>query len=73
MVMTLATPNLNILSLDDWMHNPPPEKEWVDGQLTDKRPSIWIEGHSIATNGITLNHSRQKIFGAGKVVSAQKI
>ncbi|MCY7274619.1 MAG: Uma2 family endonuclease [Phormidesmis sp. CAN_BIN44] len=58
MVTTPVATDLNILSLDDWMHNPPPGKEWIDGQLVDKHPSIWIEGHSIETNGMTLKHSR---------------
>lgn len=58
MVTTPAATNLTILSLDDWMHNPPQGKEWVDGQLIDKHPSIWMEGRSIATNGMTLKHSR---------------
>jgi Uma2 family endonuclease len=58
MVTTPAATDLNILSLDDWMHNPPPGNEWIDGQLIDKHPSIWIEGHSIETNGLTLKHSR---------------
>ena len=52
-----ASTNLNILSLDDWMHNLPQGKEWVDGHLIDKHPSIWIEG-SIERNGMTLKHSR---------------
>ena len=58
MVTTPATSaNLNALSLDDWMHNLPQGKEWVDGHLIDKHPSIWIEG-SIERNGMTLKHSR---------------
>ena len=52
-----ASANLNALSLDDWMHNLPQGKEWVDGHLIDKHPSIWIEG-SIERNGMTLKHSR---------------
>ena len=52
-----ASANLNILSLDDWMHNPQ-GKEWVDGHLIDKHPLIWVEGHAIERNGMTLKRSR---------------
>ena len=34
-----------IFSLEDWMENPPEDREWIDGQLLEK-------------NGITLKHSR---------------
>lgn len=34
-----------ILSLEDWMQNPPERTEWIDGELVEK-------------NGMTLKHSR---------------
>lgn len=34
-----------VLSLEDYLHNPPPQMEWVDGQLVEK-------------TGMTLKHGR---------------
>jgi Uma2 family endonuclease len=47
-----------ICSLEDWMQNPPKGTEWVDGKLINKNPEIWVDGHLIANNGMTLKHSR---------------
>ncbi len=46
-----------INSLEDWMHNPPKGKEWVDGKLVEKRKAISVEGHLIENGGMTLKHS----------------
>lgn len=58
--MTLISVNkaLNILSLEDWMQNPPQGKEWVDGKLVDKHPLVWIDNQGSEQNGTTLEHSR---------------
>ena len=46
MVTSLAISNpLKVISLEDWMENPPVGTEWVDGELVEK-------------NGMTLKHSR---------------
>ncbi|NEP60779.1 MAG: Uma2 family endonuclease, partial [Symploca sp. SIO2G7] len=33
---TVISKSLIILSLEDWMHNPPDNTEWVDGELREK-------------------------------------
>ena len=43
-MVTTFTTNPTVLSLDEWMHNPPQGQEWVDEYLI--------------TNGMTLKHSR---------------
>ncbi|HBY81346.1 MAG TPA: hypothetical protein DEG47_31130 [Cyanobacteria bacterium UBA11148] len=46
MVASLSVSNpLKVISLEDWMENPPVGTEWVDGELVEK-------------NGMTLKHSR---------------
>ncbi len=42
--LTISNP-LKVISLEDWMENPPVGTEWVDGELVEK-------------NGMTLKHSR---------------
>lgn len=42
---TVISNNPTILSLEDWMQNPPDHTEWVDGELVEK-------------NGMTLKHSK---------------
>ncbi|HEY9709731.1 MAG TPA: Uma2 family endonuclease [Oculatellaceae cyanobacterium] len=42
---TVISNNPQILSLEDWMQNPPDNTEWVDGELVEK-------------NGMTLKHSK---------------
>jgi Uma2 family endonuclease len=42
---TVISNNIKILSLEDWMQNPPEGTEWVDGELVEK-------------NGMTLKHSK---------------
>lgn len=44
-MVTSISNDLQIFSLDDWMHNPPEHMEWVDEQLVEK-------------NGMTLKHGR---------------
>ena len=45
MVTSIVSNDLKVLSLEDWMLNPPKSMEWVDGQLVEK-------------NGMTLKHGR---------------
>ncbi|MEO0537042.1 MAG: Uma2 family endonuclease [Cyanobacteria bacterium P01_A01_bin.123] len=52
------SPSLTIQSLDDWIKNPLPGTEWVDGKLVQKHPDVLIEGESTSDNGMTLKHSR---------------
>ncbi len=33
MTSTIATHDLESLSLENWMRNPPAEKEWINGRL----------------------------------------
>ncbi|MGV0027394.1 Uma2 family endonuclease [Phormidesmis priestleyi] len=47
-----------ICSLEDWMQNPLKGTEWVDGALIHKNPEIWVDGHLVANNGMTLKHGR---------------
>ncbi len=42
---TVISNNPKILSLEDWMQNPPECTEWVDGEIVEK-------------NGMTLKHSK---------------
>jgi len=42
---TVISNNPKILSLEDWMQNPPDHTEWVDGELVEK-------------TGMTLKHSK---------------
>jgi Uma2 family endonuclease len=58
MASTFLINGLDGFSLDDWMQNPPPGKEWVDGCLVAKHPAIAIDGITIEANGMTLKHSR---------------
>lgn len=44
-MVTYISNDLQIFSLEDWMHNPPEHLEWVDEQLVEK-------------NGMTLKHGR---------------
>lgn len=42
---TVISNDLKILSLEDWIENPPEHTEWIDGELVEK-------------TGITLKHSK---------------
>src|SRR5919199_2514985 len=44
-VSTVVSNKSPVISLEEWMENPPVGTEWVDGELLDK-------------NGMTLKHSR---------------
>ena len=44
-MISSTSPNSNIGSLEDWMHNAPENTEWVNGELVEK-------------NDMTLKHSR---------------
>ena len=54
---TAFSNSTQILSLEDWMQNPPQGQEWVSGRLVDKHPSLWLDGQPL-DNGMTLKHSR---------------
>lgn len=45
-----------ILSLEDWMQNPPKGTEWVDGKLIDKH--YQVNPQQVDNNAMTLKHSR---------------
>ena len=48
---------LQSLSLEEWMQNPPKGTEWVDGKLIQKRLLEWSDEEAKET-GMTLRHSR---------------
>lgn len=63
MVMSLVrVPETKVLSLEEFLHHPPDNMEWVDGQLIEKTNSTFItrEQHLLLTSGETV--STQKIL-----------
>jgi Uma2 family endonuclease len=58
MTSTISSNDLDSLSLEDWLRNPPEGKEWVNGKLVEKHPAIVVDGKAIEANGMTLKHSR---------------
>ncbi len=61
MVTSSSVHQSQILSLEDWMENPPVGTEWVDGKLIDKHSREWIDGELVEKNGRTLKHSRIQV------------
>jgi len=55
---TVVSNKSSIISLEDWMENPPIGTEWVDGKLIDKHSREWVDGELLENNGMTLKHSR---------------
>lgn len=61
--MTMVTSKVGsnrpeILSLEDWMQNPPDSTESVDGKLVEKHPLEWVDEQLVEKSGMTLKHSR---------------
>lgn len=48
---------LQILSLEDWLLNPPEGTEWVDGKVVEKYLMEWVDDKLVETSGMTLEHS----------------
>lgn len=56
---TLTTSKqLEILSLEEWMCNPPKGTEWVDGKLRQKRLLEWSNEELAEKSGMSLKNSR---------------
>src|ERR687885_1203165 len=47
-----------VISLEEWMENPPVGTEWVDGKLVNKHSMDWVDEELVEKSGITLEHSR---------------
>ena len=58
MVTSIVLKQAEILSLEDWMANPPEHTEWVDGKLVEKHPYFQGDEKLIEKSGMTLKHSR---------------
>ena len=59
MVTSKAIPKSSqILSLEDWLENPPSSTEWVDGKLIDKHLMDWVDEEVVTKSRMTLKHSR---------------
>jgi Uma2 family endonuclease len=58
MVTSIVSNRAKILSLEDWMANPPEHTEWVDGKLVEKYPYFEGDEKLIEKSGMTLKHSR---------------
>jgi hypothetical protein len=58
--ITLSNPS-KVISLEEWMENPPVGTEWVDGELLEK-------------NGMTLKHSEFRSISpfTGEVIKLQR-
>lgn len=58
MVTSTVSNRAEILSLEDWMANPPEHTEWIDGKLVEKHPYFEGDEKLIEKSGMTLKHSR---------------
>ena len=48
----------SVISLEEWMENPPVGTEWVDGKLVKKYSMGWVDEEIVEKSGMTLKHSR---------------
>jgi len=48
----------SVISLEEWMENPPVGTEWVDGKLVNKHSMDWVDEELVEKSGMTLKHSR---------------
>ncbi len=47
----------SVISLEEWMENPPVGTEWVDGKLVNKHSRDWVDEELVEKSGMTLKHS----------------
>lgn len=55
---SIVSNKLSVISLEEWMENPPVGTEWVDGKLIDKHSRDWEDDELVEKSGMTLKHSQ---------------
>ncbi len=54
---TVVSNQSPVISLEEWMENPPVGTEWVDGRLVNKHSMDWVNEDVTERSGMTLKHS----------------